>query len=279
VSVTVVTDSAASLPPELAAEAGISVVPLALIVGDDTYDDGQLPLADLLARPPGAVSTSGPTPGRVAVALEAALDTADHALVLTIAHAMSSTFDAAHLAARPFGERVRVLDTETAAGAEGLVALAAAHRAAAGAGIDEVQAAARQAIDGVRLVATVPDLERLVASGRVPGMAGWAGSRLGVNPLFEFRSGRVRPVRPAFSRENALARILSALRGSAGPPGASLHVAAVHAEASADADCLLEGARAVTEPATAFVGTFSPVMVTHTGAGLVGLAWWWEPAT
>lgn len=276
-SVAVVTDSAASLPPELAAEHGVRVVPLTLVVGGEACDDGQVSLEDVLARPPATVSTSGPTPGRLAMVVEEALGGAEHVLVLTIAQAMSSTFDAARLAARAFGDRVRVLDTATAAGAEGLVVLGAARRALSGAGIEEVEAAARQAIGRVRLVATVPSLERLVASGRVPGAAGWAGTKLGVNPLFEFRSGQVKTLRPAFSRERARSRILAACRGSTGAPGAHLHVAVLHAEAADEADCLLREVRAVREPATAFVGTFSPVMVTHTGGGLVGLAWWWEP--
>jgi hypothetical protein len=39
---------------------------------------------------------------------------------------------------------------------------------------------------------------------------------------------------------------------------------------------LLTAIREQVEPATAFIGSFSPVMVAHTGAGLLGLAWWWE---
>jgi fatty acid-binding protein DegV len=64
-------------------------------------------------------------------------------------------------------------------------------------------------------------------------------------------------------------------------PGSRLHVAALHADAPEPAERLLEQVRAEVEPDTAFVGSFSPVMVVHTGPGLVGLAWWWEaePAT
>ena len=278
-TVAVLTDSAASLPPDLAAAHGVTVVPLVLTVDGASRDDGELPLAEVLSQPPGAVTTSGPSPGRVAATLERALERADEALVLTISRAMSSTFDAASLGAQGFGERVRVLDTATAAGAQGLVALHAARCAATGAPLADVEAAARQAIEGVQLVATVASLDRLVHSGRVPGVAGWAGGKLGVNPLFQFRAGRVRPLRPAFSRAAALERILAAWRRSRPPgdgAGAPLHAAALHAGAGDEADGLLAAVRTSAAPVTAFVGEFSPVMVTHTGAGLVGLAWWWE---
>jgi DegV family protein with EDD domain len=280
-TVAVLTDSAASLPAELATDRGVTVVPLVLTVDGAGHDDGELPLDEVLSRPPGAVTTSGPAPGRVAAILERVLADADAALVLTISRAMSSTFDAARVGAQPFGERARVLDTATAAGAQGLVALHAARCAAGGAPLAEVEAAARQAIARVQLVATVASLDRLVHSGRVPGVAGWAGGKLGVNPLFQFRAGRVRALRPAFSRAAALERILGAWRRSRPPgEGASppLHAAALHAGAADEAEGLLAAVRTDVEPATAFAGEFSPVMVTHTGAGLVGLAWWWEPA-
>jgi DegV family protein with EDD domain len=264
-TVAIVTDSAASLGAALVARHGVALIPLVVIVDGTAYDDGQLPLADVLSRPPEVVTTAGPAPGRVATILQRSLEHADEALVLTISGAMSSTFDAVRLGAQGFGPRVRVVDTGTAAGAQGLVVLHAARCAAAGAALDDVEAEARRAIGRVRLVATVPTLDRLVHSGRVPGIAGWAGGRLGVNPVFGFGDGQVRPLRPAFSRAAALERILGAWRRSL-DPGAQLHVAAVHAGAGDEATGLLAAVRAELQPATAFGGEFSPVM-----------AWWWEP--
>jgi fatty acid-binding protein DegV len=119
----------------------------------------------------------------------------------------------------------------------------------------------------VRLVATVDSLDHLVRSGRVPGIAGRAGRGLGLNPLFEFRRGHPRPLRPALSRQAALDRMVAALLNSR-VAGARLHVAALHAGAPAPAARLLEQVRAEVDPATAFL--------VHTGPGLVGLAWWWD---
>ena len=131
-------------------------------------------------------------------------------------------------------------------------------------------------IDRVRLVATVDSLDYLVAGGRVPELAGRAGRFLNVHPLFEFRRGRVRPLRPALSRDAALDRIVGLWRRSR-EPDARLHLAVLHAEDPDRAEELLGRVRAEIEPATAFVAEFSTVMVAHTGPDLVGLAWWWEP--
>jgi len=279
VTVAVVTDSAAALPAEVAAGLDVTVVPLLLTVGGVQHRDGDLPLYELLPRLDGGVTTSGPTPAQLQAAIEKRMTT-DGVVVLTIASTMSSTHDAAVLAADSVAADapgpVRVVDTATAAGAQGLVVVHAARAAARGASIDEVEAAARAAIERVQLVATVDSLDRLVASGRVPGLAGRAGRLLNVNPLFRFHGGHVGSLRPAFTRDAALERILGRWRKTyAG--GSRLHVAALHAVDEEAATHLLEEVRATVDPATAFVGSFSSVMVVHTGPGLVGLAWWWEP--
>jgi DegV family protein with EDD domain len=282
-AVAIVTDSAAALPEELVADLGIGVVPLRLRVGDEDMSDGELPLDELMAMPAETVTTSGATPSAFLEAIDEARarpgpEHVDSVLVLTIAASMSSTFEAARLAAEQGGEEipVRVLDTRTAAGAEGLVVVHAAEVARGGADLDQVEAAARTAVGEVRLAATVDSLDRLIASGRVSGIAGRAGRRMNVNPMFEFRDGSVHASRPAFTRDAALDRILARWRRSR-VPDAKLHVAALHALDHEAGEQLLKRVIAETEPATAFVGSFSSVMVAHTGGGLVGLAWWWEP--
>jgi DegV family protein with EDD domain len=275
VTVAIVTDGAASLPEELAADLGITVVPMWLDLEGRHVHEDDCPLDDVLGA--SKVTTSGPSPGEFQEAIEQRLGD-DGALVLTIASTMSSTHQSAVLAAGAFDGRARVLDTTTAAGAEGLVALAAARAAADGADLDHVESIARQVIAQVRLVATVPSLDHLVRSGRVPGIAGWAGRHLGINPLFEFRAGKVHRLRPALSPEAAIDRILNEWRRSH-TDGADLHVASLHAVAPDAAHDLLDRVEQEISPRAAFIGEFSAVMVAHTGPGLIGLAWWWDPAT
>jgi DegV family protein with EDD domain len=275
--VAIVTDSAAALPPEIAAAHDVTVVPMWLTIGDRSVHEGEVPLAELLTHDD--VTTSGPTPGEFEATVKERLRTTDEGvLVCTIASTMSSTYEAAVIGARAAGGSVRVVDTTTAAGAQALVVLAAAAAAEAGAGLDEVEAAARRAIAEVRLVATVPNLDHLVRSGRVPNLAGWAGRRLGIAPLFEFRDGRAHALRPARGTGAALDRIVARWRRSR-VDGARLHVAALHAQAEQEASALLERVQEEADPQTAFVGPFGTVMVVHTGPGLIGLAWRWEAPT
>jgi DegV family protein with EDD domain len=271
-SVTVVTDSAASIPAELVRKLGIVVVPMSVIIGGTVYPDGRLALDEVMSRVGEGVSTSGTNPGEF---LEAIEPIEGDVVVLTISAQMSSTFEAARTAARLGGGTAHVVDTRTAAGGQGLVVLAAAEAAARGESVEAVVAEAERVIQLVRLVATVENLDRLIASGRVPGIAALANRWLGMQPLFEFREGRAHPLRPAFSRDAALDRMAATWRNTA-RRGGRLHVAALHAEAEEDAKRLLKQVTTEVEPETSFVAPFNSVMVVHTGLGLVGLAWSWD---
>jgi DegV family protein with EDD domain len=257
--VAVVTDGGASLPATLAESAGVTVVPLRASAG-----------------PGGAALTAGPPPAGFAEALAAAGE--EGALVLTVARSMSSgTFEAARLAALHARRPVEVVDTRTAAGGQALVALAAAGAARAGRPLAEVRGAAERAAAKVRLVAHVPTLDQLVAGGRLPAPVAAAATRLGLQPLFAFADGRIRPLRPARSADAARRRVLDDWRASR-VEGARLHVCALHAQAPEAAGRLLAAVEAEVEPATAFIAEFGEALVIHTGPGLTGLAWWWEPA-
>ena len=278
-NVAVITDSAASLSTDLAAKHRVTVVPLHLMVGGQVVTNGDLSLAEVVERWDEGITTAAPSPGEFVDAV--ARSGADEAVVLTVASRVSGVWNAARLASATAGVPMSVVDTETAAGAQALVVLAAAHAAASGASRPDVEVAARDAIEGVRLLAVVDGLDYLVRSGRVPGAAGWAGRMLGLQPLFEFRRGSARRLRPATSREAALARILTHWRRSRtqAVPGGRLHVAGLHAAAETDAEVLVKRVKdelAPDAPVTELILEFSPVMVAHTGPGLVGLAWWWQ---
>lgn len=274
-SVTVITDSVATLPLSLADELGIIVVPERLTLGGEPYIDGQLSLEEVVSRIEEGFTTSGPSPGDFVEAVEEH-GSDDGTVIITVARELaSSTFDAAHTAARLSGLPVQVHDSRTAAGAQGLVVLAAARAAREGGTLDEVAAEVAYVGGGVRLVARLDDLSWLARGGHVPYLAARAGDMVGVKPIVEVRHGRVHTLRPALSLEGAGERLLEIWRNS-NPGKARLHIAGLHALGEDTATRLLATIRSEVTPATEFIGHFGTVMVMHSGPGLTGLAWWWD---
>ena len=275
-TVAVVTDSAASLPPGACDELGILVVPMTAVVDDHVYADGELAPTELVARAGHArVTTSAPSPGAYLDTLAALRGR--RVLVATVARRMSASYQSAMTAAGYMEDsRVVVVDTQTAAGGQGLVVMAAARAACSGDSLEEVAAAARDAASRVHLLAVLDQLDFLARSGRVPGIAARAGRSLGVRAIFEFSRGQVRRRRPARSLDSAVARIVEAC-GAGARPRARLHAAVLDAQWPRAAEALMASVRRLVPDADLYAAPFSSVLVAHTGPGLAGLAWWWEP--
>lgn len=275
----IVTDSAASLEAEFVAAHGVFVVPMQLEVDGAPVGEESMSVDDvveLLGSGPHRVKTAAPSPGAYLQAIESA-DQGDGVVVLTVSSRMSSSYEAAVVAARTSGRPVEVVDTGTAAGAEGLVAVAATCEARSGGSLEAVVKQANVASNRVRLIGAVGDLRQLARSGRLPGRLATLGNAIGVRPVFQYRRGSIRALRPALSpnsaRESLVGPLVSGIEA-----GHLLHVSANYATDRDGAEALLDEVRAHASPATSYLARFGPVMVAHTGTDILGLSWWWEPA-
>jgi DegV family protein with EDD domain len=272
-TVAILTDSASALPAAVAAARGVALVPMWLEIDGRPVHDGDAALVDVLTAT--KVTTAGPSPGEFAAALEQALDGASAAVVATVTAGLSSTYAAAVLGATGFGERVRVLDTGSAAGGEALVVLAAAAVAQRGASVEEVVARAQVVAAKVRMVGALAGSAHLAGGGRVPGVAARAADRLGVRPLFELHAGKVRALRPARG-DGDMVRLERLCLADRPGPAARLHAVVMHAGARDRAESLCLRLHALAPHPDALITPFGAAMVAHTGPGLLGLAWWWD---
>jgi fatty acid kinase fatty acid binding subunit len=272
-TVAVLTDSASALPAAVAAAHGVMVVPMWLEIDGRSVHDGDAALVDVLTAT--TLTTAGPSPGEFAAALEQALDGAPAAVVPTVTAGVSSTHAAAVLGAAGFGERVRVLDTGSAAGGQALVVLAAAAAAQGGASLEEVVARAQAVAAKVRMVGALAGSAHLARGGRVPGVAARTADRLGVRPLFQLHAGKVRGLRPARG-DGDMVRMERLCLTDRPEPAARLHAVVMHADAPDRAESLCLRLHALAPHPDALVTPFGAAMVAHTGPGLLGLAWWWD---
>jgi DegV family protein with EDD domain len=211
--VAVVTDSTAGLSPEVAERAGITVVPLQLVIAGSSYDDGVDPEAtpeNLAAalkefRP---VSTSRPAPQVVLETYEDLAETGVEAIVsVHLSSQVSATFESAQLATRRCTVPVVPVDTRQIGAGTGYAALAAARVAALGGSVDEVAEAARRQADRTTSLFYVDTLEYLRRGGRVGAVGALVGSALAVKPILGIEDGRIVTLEKVRTSVRAIARL------------------------------------------------------------------------
>ena len=278
--VAVVTDSTASLPPSLLEEHGIRVVPLQVVIGDRSYDDGVDPEASparvaeaMRAAVP--VSTSRPNPARVLEVYQevvAALG-AEEVVSVHLSKEVSATWESAELASRRSPVPVHVVDSRLVGPGTGYAALTAAEVVAADGSAEEAAEAARARAAAVTALFYVDTLEHLRRGGRVGAAARLLGSALAVKPILEVRGGRVVPREKVRTSARALTKLEElAVEAAADEPVdlAVCHLANPE-QAEALAASLGERLRDNLQGRSVDVAEIGAVLGAHVGPGLVGV--------
>lgn len=208
----IVTDSTASLPPEVAEARGIVVVPLQVVIGAKVLDEGPAGATpEMVARALRdfvPVSTSRPAPAALLGVYEKlAAEGADAVLSVHLSGDMSGTFESAQLAAREASIEVVVVDSRQVAAATGFAALSAADALDAGGDVRAAAEAARARAAASHSWFYVDTLEYLRRGGRIGAAAALLGGALSVKPLLEIRDGKVSSLERVRTAGRALQRL------------------------------------------------------------------------
>jgi len=283
-SVAIVTDSTSCLPQEEVERYGIEVVPVNLVYEGRVYRDG-LDLTPeefyrLLREAKKLPTTSPASPGDYLDVFRRVGEKARSILCISVSARLSGMFDSARAAAELAREvlprtAIQVLDSGTAAMAQGFVVLAAARAARAGKGLQEVMETATRIMPRVELVAVLDTLHYLARGGRVPKVAVWATSLLQIKPILILSGGEVGLLERVHTRKRALSRLVVIMREKVGEKR-PLHVSVFHANALGDALALREEIIREFQPQELYLTQFTSVMGVHTGPGVVGLAYYAE---
>lgn len=208
----IVTDSTAMIPVDVAAERGIVVVPLQVVIGAQVLDEGadgatpEVVAEALRAFKP--VSTSRPAPTVLLEAYEAAARAgATEVLSIHLSGEMSGTFESAQLAAREASIPVTPVDSRQVGVATGFATLAAHDVLAAGGSAEEAAAAARNRASASSSLFYVDTLEYLRRGGRIGAAAALFGGALAVKPLLQIEDGVVATLEKVRTAARALSRL------------------------------------------------------------------------
>jgi DegV family protein with EDD domain len=183
---------------------------------------------------------------------------------------MSGTVRAAEQAREQVGQRaqrVHVIDSATACGGQGLIVLAAAAAARAGADARSVADRARRARRELKLWFAIDTLEYLRRGGRIAGAQAWLGSALKIKPILTVES-EITPVERVRTSRRAFERMVDLLRTCV-RDGADAWMVQ-HIQAPNEARHLAARGTELFGREPLVVSEIGPVIGTHVGPGLLG---------
>jgi DegV family protein with EDD domain len=273
-SVAIVSDTCHYLPRELIVQQRIHEVSLYVHWPEGTQRESEIGDYDAYYRRLGSSAdlptTSQPSIGDFLSVYEPLLAEEREIVSIHLAGGMSGTVRAAEQAREQLGslaERVYVIDSATACGGEGLVALAAAAAARSGADGATVADHAREARAKLKMWFAIDTLEYLRRGGRIAGAQAWLGSALKIKPILTVES-EITPVERVRTSRRAFEKMVDLLR-SRSDDGADAWMVQ-HIQAPGQAQALAARGTEIFGVEPRVISEIGPVIGTHVGPGLLG---------
>jgi DegV family protein with EDD domain len=227
---------------------------------------------DRLETDPHHPTTSQVTPASFNKIFGMLLDEGFDILAVLVSQKISGTIESAKQAKAMYPDAaIEIFDSESVVMGLGWQALMAGRAAEEGATLAECLEIAERARPKTGVVFAVDTLEYLHRGGRIGAGTKFLGTALQTKPVFEVHDGVVEPLERVRTRKKSLARVIRLIedRIDGRKP---LHLSTLHAKAEEDARWLLEVGCAHLDPDEKVYTEVSPVVGTHGGPGVVGLA-------
>lgn len=275
----IVTDTHASLSPDVADEMGITLIPSTIAFGKERFTEGtglaEGEFYERLAASKDFPVMHPPTVEELVALYDRLLKVHPHTTILSI-HASGEVSELA-ANARQAAERfltgqVRVFDTRTISVAEGLMVRQAVLMAQNKAPVAEVIDALEDMRDKARIFLALDTVEFMVKGGPL-GRATYLDATVSTKPVLTLHEGVVTGYARFISREAAIKNLKGLVYHVAqGRSGVQLGV--THSRCLPDAEKLAAELGAEVRPEVTLVGEISPAVGAHCGPGAIGVAWY-----
>jgi DegV family protein with EDD domain len=275
----IVTDSTAYIPEELCRQYHITVVPLTVIFGEESFFDGVTikpsEFYTRLARSKVMPSTSQATPAGMHKAFNDLLEQGYDVMGAFISDKLSGTLASARQARDEFAsakDKIALFDSENTGMALGYQALMLARAAADGASLADCQKLAEKLRPNTGVFFAVDTLEFLHRGGRIGGAKRLLGSVMNVKPILTIKDGKVDSADSVRTSKKAHEKVIELVAEKCAGKS-NIRLATLHANAEENAKSVLDAASAQLNAVESILSAVSPAIGTHTGPGTVGLAY------
>lgn len=273
-TVRIVTDSTADLLPEMAAELGVSVVPLSVVFGEETLREGIDISHDLfyerLVRSKDLPTTSAPSVGEFIAAYEEVLKETDEIVSIHLSSKLSVTCNNAIQAARHLsdsGAKIEVIDSGFLSQGIAFLVIAAARAAADGATVEEIKLLVGDMMPRIHVFVVLDTLEYVRRGGRIGRARAFLGSVLKVKPMLAIRDGEFVPEERIRTKKRVMERLYQI--ATSYPNVAKFGIA--YSTNAHEAEELRQKLASGVPGVHIEISRLGPVLGVHGGPGVLGL--------
>jgi DegV family protein with EDD domain len=272
----IVTDSTCDLPPAWFSQYQLTVVPVNIQFGLETFHEGQTIGPEIFYRrihSEGSLpTTSQPSVGEFCQTYQQLAMDGSEILSIHLTSKLSGTWHSATLAARQVQDqiKVRVMDSLTGSVGLGLLVREAAQLAAANLSTAEIVARLEERRPEINVFIMLKDLRYARMSGRVGRLRELLAALLNVKPIVGVDAGALIPLERARSTRKGFERMVALAAERVGEQ--PVHLGLAHALAPDEAEELLALARNRLNCQDTFVADLALSLAVHFGPGTVGFA-------
>ena len=273
----IVTDSTAYLPEATVRQHDLHIVPLCVHFGEEAFKEGvELSHKEFYARlkaAPVLPTTSQPSAGEFYEVFKELVDAGHEVVALTISSKLSGTWNSAMAAKEMLpGAAISVIDSLSTAIGLQLMLVAVVEAIHAGASRQQIVDQVEEIKAKIHVLFVVDTLEYLAKGGRIGNAKAFMGTLLKVKPILVLQDGAIEPLEQVRSKQKAQARMLELVDEYVGDKGVQAKIAICGALVPDEVSALsreLVGRLGCAQPLISEIG---PVIGTHTGPGVIGVA-------
>ena len=278
----IVTDSTCDLPPQLAEELELTVLPLGFVVGEDYYhnylDERELPIKTFYQRVLAgkSVSTSQISTNDYLDAFRGILEQGKDLINLALSSGLSATFESSlfardQLRAEYPEAKIHCVDSVSVSGGLGMLAYLAVQQKKAGLDIDALYEWVEENKLKICHWFTVNDLMHLYRHGRCSGAAAFAGSLLHIQPVLHVDdAGKLIPMEKVRNAKKALEALVEKITATGQNPQEQV-IFISHADNLPGAQYVEKLIRDRWQVRDVVISYIGPVISAHTSQGAIAL--------
>ena len=277
----IMTDSCCDLPAQLADKLDISILPLSVLIGEESfknYPDGrEIGFKEFYDRIRGGAmpTTSAVSVGDFEDAMRPILAEGRDILCLGFSSGLSTTYQSACIAAEGLKEEfpeadIRVVDTLAASLGQGMLVYLCAQQKQAGKSLEEVWKYAEDTKLHIAHWFTVDDLNHLKRGGRVSATTALVGTMLSIKPILHVdNEGHLISMSKARGRKASLIAVVDEMEKHLMDRNGPVFIS--HGDCEEDANMVADEIKKRFGMETQVINYVGPVIGAHTGCGVIAL--------